>query len=442
MIDFTSESKAKLTTVIRAMIDTPRTFYFGAIASRLPLVANPAIDSFAVSPDGELLFNPDYVMKPHDAAHRLFRDISHEVGHVALEHFVRREILGIDAAKEPHKAKMFNIAADCAIEGLLDIDFPDALGDPEHHKGLEQYIPKDEWTLHSTEGMYNTIMANHPDDGSNQGQGANGVQNIPELTEQGKQRLHASMQAAQKESKEQIIQNLIDQAATNTPYSAGQRQGNVSATNSLLGVDVQGQVFTSFDALKRLFHKSYGRGADKDDSTFNQRNMLRRDFEGLPLMGRHQRTENEKSGEIQEWHNDIDIYVDVSGSMDKSSIRSSLNFINTLAKKYGVTPLRTYTYNGDLVDEFVITASTNIDTLQIRTGGGTDINRVVRRRKPTGKVALILTDMEDNPIKQDEWEKSNPNTQLVWLIHANRNTNHGHWYGKKIYINDIINGKF
>lgn len=426
------DAKAKLQSIIIQMIDTPRTFYFGAIASKLPLKPDLAVDSFAVSPDGELLFNPDYVNKPHDSPWRLFRDICHEVGHIALEHFARRTLLGTN--KEDYRE--FNIAADCAIEALLDADFPDALGDPEHHAGLESYIPKPDWGKHSTEEMFHTLVAGKP---NNQGKTPPPQMNpLPDLSAQGKQTLHDAIMDAKQQANDKVKDQLIDDAATNTKNDKqGHGQGTSSACNALLDPSIKSRQFTSLDAVKRLFKQSYGRGESKDDSTFNQRHLLRRDFLGSPLIGRHQRLDCEKEGGVEQWHNDLDIYIDVSGSMPISAIRASLQFISTLAQKYGVTPVRVYTYNTQIQEEFIITASTHIQSMAIRTGGGTNIRHSINQRPPKGKLALVLTDMEDQPIESNHW--NHPDTELAWLIHQNYDTNHDNFkFGEKIYINDIV----
>lgn len=421
-----SKERTYIIHCIDLLISRVSTCYYGCILSRLTLREATHIPEFAVSPDGELLYNPTIDSIQHKDVNRTLRDLLHEAGHIALEHFARKEMMSVKG--ENHKA--FNIAADCAIEAFLDRDFPLLPGDPKHHEGLKQSIPRDVWDSQSTEQMYAGIASTNPED-----KDTPEANHIPILSRQGKQAIQGAMHQAAAEAKDKIIEAAEKEAATNTNRdSNGKKAGTSTKAEELLGLSSDLANISSMDSLIRLFKKTYGRGEASDDSVFNQRAILRREFEGMALMGRHQRSEVEQFGEVEEWHNDVVIYCDVSGSMDKQSIVNAFKLILKFAVKYGVAPVTVHTYNQRHVDTFIIDASTNLDKLQIRTGGGTNINRVIGDVPPKNKLVFILTDMADSPITQ--WTHDG---ELVWLIHDNYDTNHGNFtLGQKIYINDII----
>ena len=419
-----SKEKAYILSCIDTLISRVSTCYYGCILSRLVIKEVNHVHEFAVSPHGELLFNPSIESIQKQDVNRTLRDLLHEAGHIALEHFARKEALKVEGKN--HDA--FNVAADCAIEAIMDKDFPLLPGDPKHHSNLEQHIPRAAWDNASTEQMYGRLYTpNAKGDNPN-------PNHLPTLSRQGKQALQSAMHQAAQEAKDKMIEHAEKEAATNTNRGCQKGRGTSSKTEELLGLSSDLTNITSLNTLSRLFKKTYGRGEASDDSVFNQRHVLRREFNGMALMGRHQRSAIEQYGEVEEWHNDVGIYCDVSGSMDRGAIINAFKLILKFAVEYGVAPVTVHTYNGSPVESFVIDKNTNLNSLSIRTGGGTNINNVINQIPPKNKLVFILTDMEDRPITQWDYDG-----ELVWLIHDNSHTNHDNFkLGQKIYINDII----
>lgn len=431
------KERSYIDSCIRTLVSRLSTTYFGCILSHLNLKLDPSIScDCMITCDGDLVFNPTIESVQKQDIERTLRDLLHEAGHIALEHFARKEALKVEGANH----EKFNIAADCAVESFLDADFPTLKGDPKHHSRLEQHIPRAQWGLHSTEQLYSTIKQPDPKPSQDKSQ----ENHIPTLSAEGKQQLKNALQQAAQQAKETIIEAAEKEAATNTNgrgYRPQPQQGKgdngigaSSKTVQLLRLEDDIKNLTSLNSLSRLFTKTFGRGESKDDSVFNQRNMLRRQFMGSPLLGRHQRTEAESEGEIEQWHNDVTILCDISGSMSTQAIINAFKWVLKLAVDYGVAPVTVHTYNNNLVESYTIDQTTNLSSLNIRTGGGTNINNVLDRVKPNSALVLVLTDMEDSPVKQ--WDYKG---KLVWLIHDNSHTSHDNFkLGEKIYINDII----
>lgn len=426
---------SKEATYIRECLDmltaNLNTTYYGQILSHLSFVETDKVKEFAISENGEFLYNPSIESIQTQDRNRTIRDLLHEAGHIAFEHIARRDFLELKSDKQ---FTAFNIAADCTIEAAMDRDFPTLKGDPIHHEHLVQHIPREQWDTASTESLYNTLVGTIEEDAESPSAP------MPQLTPAGKQALANAIQQAQSEASEAIKQAAEEDGATNTERNPNGGQGRSTDdipdnVLNMLHLSREQLKVSSMAKLKKLFKVTFGRGEAMDDSVFNQRNLIRRELNGVAMMGRKQRSDNDKYGDVEQWHNDVVAYVDVSGSMSQDAIKRSCNLIYTLAKEYGVTPIQVHTYNTNIVQSFVIDDSTNINRLQIKTGGGTHINRAIKEKVPSNKLVLVLTDMEDDPITQ--W--NHPNSTLVWLIHANRQAEFPQFtIGEKICINDII----
>lgn len=418
---------------INELANMPETCYYGNILKGLSLVESPSLGcEFAVSPEGELKYNPSTPSLLHRETTRTYRDLLHEASHIALEHFARKEFMGVTGVNHTY----FNIAADCTAEHLLDQDFPQWAGDPKHHAGLEQYVPRSDWGVYSTEELY--IRIKQPDD-------ANDTSNpdpdhLPSLTPEARSDMNNVINSAKTDAEVTIIDALIDNAAINTKNKTKGRTDIAIPASQLEAIRSKHKInnLSSLDALQRLFTKTYGKSGEKEDaSTFSQNNLLRRTFLGNPLIGRKQALEVEEDGQEIKWHNDLVAYVDVSGSMSRTSIINAFHLLVKLAKEYEVEPIKVHTYNGDIVETFYIDSLTDMSTLKFRIGGGTNINRSIRSCPPDNKLVFILTDMQDDPITHWPYEG-----KLIWLVHDNHKTNfHNTFYlGEIIYINDILGG--
>lgn len=424
-----SEASNYIRLCIKQMISSINTNYYGCILSRLDIKETDKVSEFAVSPDGDLLINPTIDSIKNKDQKRTVRDLLHEASHIALEHFARKEYLKVGQGNYEN----FNIAADCAIEAMLDREFPYLDGDPKHHDGLKQAIDRSKWDTSSTEELYISIRGTEDRDKPDS------ENHIPQLSDAGKQKLASALQQAKNEAVEAVVEHMESKVGKNTNRSKGSngRSDIPDTVQDLLNLDNQELPENSFTLLSKLFHKSFGRGEDKDDSVFNQRNLLRRQFMGNALMGRQQRTESSHEGEIEQWHNDVVIYADVSGSMSTEAVKNGFRLVMKLAKDYGVTPVTVHTYNTGLVETHVIDETTDLGQLRISTGGGTNINRVFQQQPPSeNKLVFVLTDMADAPVTSWKYQG-----KLCWLIHDNYNTEHSNFkIGQKIYINDIIGG--
>ncbi|QGH72754.1 MAG: vWFA protein [Podoviridae sp. ctLUJ1] len=430
-------SQQKIDTFLRSCLDSLignlDSTYYGRIISHLPMLPDTAIDSFAVSKEGEFLYNPNHEDMVNKNKIAVLRSMLHEGMHIALEHFARADYAKVQS-KEAHQ--YFNIAADCEIENIIDKDFPYIPKDKKHHDCLKNYVPRPYWG-DGTEAIYKSLYAG---DGQQQNTPQNSSSVLPQLSDLGKQRIHAATQKAAQEAVDAINDAAINEAGKNTvkdptgsnSQGTGKGVSNVSdGTLKLLGI--KRPKLNSFAAIEALFKNAYGRGEAKDDSTFNQRHLLRREFNDEALMGRHQRLDSEKEGHVTKWHNDVVIYADVSGSMPSSAVLKSFEFILELASQYGVSPITVHTYNVRIQQSFVITSNSDLKSLNIRTGGGTDIASAFKEKPPKNKLVFVLTDMEDSPVRKWDYEG-----ELVWLIHQNSTTYFPDFVGKQICINDII----
>jgi predicted metal-dependent peptidase len=422
-----------LRSCLDSLIGNLDSTYYGRILSHLPMLPYANIDSFAISREGEFLYNPaheDIVQRNKIA---VLRSMLHEGMHVALEHFARAEYAKVES-NEAHQ--YFNIAADCEIENIIDKDFPYLPEDKKHHDCLKNHVAREDWG-NGTEAIYKSLYAG---DGQQAKPPQNPTSVLPQLSDLGKQRIHAATQKAAKEAVDAINDSAMQEAGKNTlndptgEQSKGTAKGTSSVSDGTLKLlGIKRPKLNSFAAIEALFKNTYGRGDAKDDSTFNQRHLLRREFNDEALMGRHQRLDSEKEGHVTKWHNDVVIYADVSGSMPASAVTKSFEFILELASQYGVSPITVHTYNSRVQQTFVINSNSDVKSLNIRTGGGTDIAQAFREKPPTNKLVFVLTDMEDAPVKQ--WKHKG---ELVWLIHQNSSTNFPEFVGKQICINDII----
>ncbi|MGL4616537.1 MAG: DUF2201 family putative metallopeptidase [Shewanella sp.] len=427
------EIDAFLRSCLDALVSNLDSTYYGRILSHLPMRADTSINSYAVSRDGEFLYNPsgeELTAKNKLAA---IRSMLHEGMHIALEHFARASNI---KAESKEALTAFNIAADCEIEDIIDYDFPYLKPDEKHHDCLKRHIPREDWG-NGAEALYRAIYSEDGSKKPNPSSGDKPSDEIGPLSDLGKQRIQKATQSAANETISAINEEAVKKASSNTKQhnsDSGTGVGkSVVGNNTLKLLGIDRPKLTSFSAIEALFKNTYGREGAKDDSAFNQRHLLRRQFNGEALMGRHQRTEAEKGGSISKWHNDVVIYADVSGSMPREAVLRSFEFIYELASKYGVAPITVHTYNYNLKQTFVIDTSTNISKLHIQTGGGTSIANAFTQCPPTNKLVFVLTDMDDTPLTS--WKYAG---ELVWLIHQNSHTNFHSFVGKKICINDII----
>lgn len=414
---------------VRAAIDMLTkelsTAYFGCLLSKLKVNVDHSMGAeFSVSPDGALNVNPNAPCFYMDNKSRLCRDLIHEAGHIAFEHFERKKELGVSNGNHNN----FNIAADCAIEHVLDESYPWLKGDPKHHEALDQSIPRSLWGTEDAEGLYQTIMTTDTDEPD----ADDAASHIPELSPLG--------ESVIRQAKEEAMAEFVEQAKESSPKNTerqpkGDGRSEVpQAVKDALRLDNKLDFpKTSLDVIKKEFVKSYGRGDEIDEGTFNQSRLIRREYLGLAMMGRKQPVTPDTEGDIKGWHNDLTLYADVSGSMSISSVKASFMFAYRLAKEFGVFPIHVITYNTSVCQTFEILPSTNIQDLNIYTGGSTNVNRVLENCPPKSKLTLILTDMQDSAVKT--WDYPG---KPLWLIHDNYSTEFPQFIGKKIFINDII----
>jgi len=97
--------KRLLRAKVQLMLKHP---FFGYLISFLKFIWDESVPTIAVNPDGVVKLNPKYVEKLSDG--ELEGCFSHEVLHVALEHFERQGC---------RDKQLWNIATDIAINEML-----------------------------------------------------------------------------------------------------------------------------------------------------------------------------------------------------------------------------------------------------------------------------------------------------------------------------------
>jgi predicted metal-dependent peptidase len=366
------------------LMRNPKTALFGNVLSRLQLVVDNSYEALAaVRSDGCLIYNPSHDWAQGLTNGKLKHVLLHEASHILLKHFHR---ISPEMAANPNQMKAFNIAADMALEHLLTSVSTDYI--KAHHDGLEQFVPKNQWnrTMEQLMGMVNQ---NHPE-----------FQNMPmdlnQLTAEGRK----------------ALKNAIDKSmgkAASQMNGAGAQAGKGNTHSALLS-RVMAQYINIGDTvlrpLKKHFQVVFGEEGSKGVAgLLSQRKLLRREFMGMPMIGRNTGAKATVIANKEQWHNNVTLLIDVSGSVAMDSVQACLRFIQRLSAQHDVFPMRVLTFNSNLKQEFEVIDSTSIESVAtaIKIGGGTNITRALVDAQSTSKLTLVFTDMEDRPVTKEDY---------------------------------------
>ena len=396
----------ELMKAISDLMRNRKTALFGNVLSRLKLVIDVNYEALAaVRSDGCLIYNPQHAWAQNITAGRLKHVLLHEASHILLKHLHR---ITTKMAKNPNQMKAFNIAADMALEHLLTSVSTDFI--PEHHQGLEQFLPKNQWGQ-PMEKLLGLINQNHPE-----------FQNMPSDIEQ--------LSAAGKKAIQDAVSKSLGKAAgqnTGSGSGAGNspQAGKSNQTSALLTrvlaqyMNIDNQILAP---LKKHFQVTFGDEAKNGVAALlTQRNMLRREFMGLPMLGRNSGAKAVIPKHTEKWHNSVTLLIDVSGSVQSESVQACLRFVQRLTSQFNVFPIRALTFNSSLQQEFEILDSTSVEDVaaNIKIGGGTNIRRALVDANVTSKLTLVFTDMMDSAVTISDF---NTGTKVVFVAYDDRKT--------------------
>lgn len=393
--------------ILRALSElmrNPKTALFGNVLSRLQLVIDNNFEALAaVRSDGCLIYNPQHAWAATLTNGQLKHVLIHEASHILFKHLHR---ITPEMAANQSQMRAFNIAADMALEHLIASVSPDYL--PEHHRGLEQFVPKADWGQ-TMEQLVSLINQNHPEFSKQ-------PMDLNQLSPAGRK----------------AIQDAIDKSLGKAAGNAQKQQGGgaddgtagKSNGQSLLLSRILAQYINIDEAvlrpLKQHFNITFGTESDKDvDGLLSQRRLLRREFMGMPMLGRTQGSKAVTHRDKEQWHNNVTLLIDVSGSVEMSSVQAALRFIQRLTAQHDVFPIRVLTFNNTLQQEFLMLDSTSIESVAsaIRIGGGTEITGALQAANITSKLTVVFTDMQDRPVKIEDY---NTGTKVVFVAYDYR----------------------
>ena len=397
----------ELTRAIAGLMRNSKTALFGNVLSRLQIVVDNSFEALAaVRSDGCLIYNPSHAWATSITPKQLQHVMLHEASHILLKHLHR---ITPEMSANANSMRAFNIAADMALEHLLTSVSSDYL--PAHHANLEQFVPKHAWGQ-TMEQLVSQINQNHP-------QFSQQPMDLNQLTAQGRK----------------AIQDAVNKSIGKAASQAGQGQAasampGVDSNHSALLSRVLAQYINLSDAvlkpLRKHFQITFGGEAIKGVAgLLTQRKMLRREFMGLPMLGRNKGARATDLQSTEHWHNSVTLLMDVSGSVHPESIQACLRFIQRLTTQFDVFPIRVLTFNSDLKQEFEILDSTSIESVAsaIKIGGGTNIARALQNANINTKLTIVFTDMEDNPVRIDDY---NTGTKVVFVAYDYRKSSNFH----------------
>ena len=400
--------------IIKALSElmrNPKTALFGNVLSRLQLVVDITYEALAaVRSDGCLIYNPNHEWAKTITPAQLKHVMLHEASHILLKHLHR---ITPEMSANPNMMRCFNIAADMALEHLLTSVSKDYL--PEHHAGLEQFVPKQDWNQ-PMEKLVALINQNHPEFSKM-------PMDLSQLSPAGKKAVQDAVNKSMGKATSQA------KGAGNAPGS-GAGKGN---THSALLSRILAQYINIDEAilkpLKKHFQITFGEEGKKGVSgLLTQRKMLRREFMGMPMLGRNTGAKATQIKNKEQWHNSVTLLIDVSGSVAMASVQACLRFIQRLTAQHDVFPIRVLTFNSNLKQEFEILDSTSIESVAtaIKIGGGTNILRALTDAQSTSKLTIVFTDMECSPVTKENF---NTGTKVVFVAYDyyQPNPNYDHW---------------
>ncbi|MDC0644053.1 VWA-like domain-containing protein [Crocinitomicaceae bacterium] len=378
----------ELLKALSELMRNPKTSLFGNVLSRLQVVIDHTFEAIAaVRSDGCLVYNPSHQSAQGITNAVLKHVMLHEASHILLKHLHR---ITPEMAADPTKMRIFNIAADMALEHLLASVSTDYL--PEHHALLESILPKRDWNK-PMEQLVNLIDPNHP-------QVQQASMDLNQLSSQGKKAL------------QDAINKSIGKAAAQASKGAGKSATNGAGTGNNHSA-LLNRVMASYmnvpdlilKPLKRHFQVAFGEESQKGvEGLLSQRNLLRRQFAGLPMLGRNKGARAVEQTNKEQWHSNVTLLMDVSGSVNSASLQACLRFVQRLTAQHDVFPIRVLTFNSNLKQEFEIIDSTSIESVAsaIKIGGGTNIINAINQADIKSKLTLVFTDMDARPVTPED----------------------------------------
>ena len=375
----------ELLKALSELMRNPKTSLFGNVLSRLQVVIDHTFEALAaVRSDGCLVYNPSHKSAQGITNAVLKHTMLHEASHILLKHLHR---ITPEMAADPTKMRIFNIAADMALEHLLASISTDYL--PEHHALLESILPKHDWNK-PMEQLVNLIDPNHPEV-------QQASMDLNQLSPQGKKALQDAISKS--------MGKATSQANKQAGAGSGAGTGNTHSAlmNRILAyyMNVPDLVLKP---LKKHFQVAFGEESQKGvEGLLSQRRLLRRQFAGLPMLGRNKGARAVEQTNKEQWHNNVTLLMDVSGSVSSVSLQACLRFVQRLTAQYDVFPIRVLTFNSSLKQEFEIIDSTSIESVAsaIKIGGGTDIINAINQADIKSKLTLVFTDMDATPVTPD-----------------------------------------
>ena len=375
----------ELLKALSELMRNPKTSLFGNVLSRLQVVIDHTFEALAaVRSDGCLVYNPSHKSAQGITNAVLKHTMLHEASHILLKHLHR---ITPEMAADPTKMRIFNIAADMALEHLLASISTDYL--PEHHALLESILPKRDWNK-PMEQLVNLIDPNHPEV-------QQASMDLNQLSPQGKKALQDAISKS--------MGKATSQANKQAGAGSGAGTGNTHSAlmNRILAyyMNVPDLVLKP---LKKHFQVAFGEESQKGvEGLLSQRRLLRRQFAGLPMLGRNKGARAVEQTNKEQWHNNVTLLMDVSGSVSSVSLQACLRFVQRLTAQYDVFPIRVLTFNSSLKQEFEIIDSTSIESVAsaIKIGGGTDIINAINQADIKSKLTLVFTDMDATPVTPD-----------------------------------------
>lgn len=329
--------------------------------------------------------------------YRLIYLVLHELQHIGLLHFERGKKLNV--FESPRTSKIFNIAADI----LVDMSIRRIGGKYLHNK----IINEAERHFFSLEAGLQSINENI---------------DISILLNQSKslttEKLYHYLLDMLKDSEEFGVLTIdtgdVQDGKDDTiPITVRfpdvnnfNANGNLEASEYLAmkKILLAGQAWNS---IYSYFKVTTGR-TKVIEGHLSQRMMLNRSVGGLRLMSRKHRVDGTHRSQHSSKHSDAILFMDVSGSIERDQVDALVAGIANQLQQNNLKGATLVTYNTRVVDVVTINRPSDISGAKLRIGGGTNINRTLNTFKQdysnvleAAKVAVIITDGDDDPITQD-----------------------------------------
>jgi len=394
--------------------------YWGYLFTRVRRIADPNLHSImGVAPckDGTilLLYHPILLAYTDDAT--IIQILEHEGMHLLNKHIsrlLRILVNELDNQKRTDKIKIWNTAADCAVNTLIDIprvitvdNKPFHLEFPDHYKLPAKKAT--EYYYFKFLEMYEKNRKKQKGKGKGKGSVGHGKTNVDDHSSWGE----VMKQSVDPGTLSRKLDGFIEGIVKDSIKSFERKRGHLpSHISQLIDQALAPPKVPYYQLIKRLVKGSRLSKFKRAFSKVNRKRTFVFSFEDLDIPAI-----SPFPGRTRDFSFKIVVLIDTSGSMQPEDIAEGLSGIKNIIENDRHTETIALENDAELQKEYTVKHIRDID-FEIKGRGGTVLQPGLERARETNpEVCLVFTDGYCDVV--NNFPRKMLPKKLIWVIQEN-----------------------